>query len=91
MPRYVTGIRKRGNHYSPHERIQGLCGPGWGYQDENFIIREIEIGREQYLVNRGGLEVLLVAASHQGRKYLKTEPDGYAPDNLLALPECPSS
>jgi hypothetical protein len=26
---------------------------------------------------------------HMGRRYLKTEPDGVRPNNLLSLPECP--
>src|ERR1017187_4237659 len=32
--------------------------------------------------------ILIVVASHNGRKYLKTTADGYAPNNLLALREC---
>jgi Protein of unknown function (DUF3892) len=37
----------------------------------------------------GGRTVAVIVAFHSGRKYLKTEADGYSPDNLLALPECP--
>lgn len=32
-----------------------------------------------------------VAVSRFGHKYLKTEADGETPNNLLSLPECPSS
>jgi hypothetical protein len=31
---------------------------------------------------------LIVATSHFGNKYVKTERDGEQPDNLLSLPEC---
>ena len=87
----VTCIRKRGGHYNPHERIQGIGGgtllSRW-YHTEEEAIRNIEIGAVSYYVSVGGRSVWVVIATHNGRKYLKTEPDGYAPDNLLSLPEC---
>jgi hypothetical protein len=36
-----------------------------------------------------GRTVWVKVAVHGGRKYLKTENDGYSPDNLLALRDCP--
>lgn len=35
--------------------------------------------------------VWIIVAVHpkSGREYLKTEPDGVIPNNLLALPACP--
>jgi hypothetical protein len=84
----VTCIRKRGNHYDPHERIEGIGGTGW-YKPEDQAIREIEQGTNEFFVSVGGRSVRVIVALHNGRKYLKTEADGYSPDNLLALPECP--
>jgi len=40
-------------------------------------------------VNAAGRRVRVIVETHNRRKYLKTEADGYAPNNLLALPECP--
>ncbi len=84
----VTCIRKRGSHYDPHERIQGIGGTGW-YHTEDQAISNIEQGTNSYYVSAGGRTVRVIVAVHHGRKYLKTEADGYSPDNLLALPECP--
>jgi len=47
------------------------------------------MGVETYYVSKGGRTVPVIIAIHQGRPYLKTQDDGYSPDNLLALPECP--
>jgi hypothetical protein len=30
----------------------------------------------------------LIEAEHEGHPYVKTEADGFRPDNLLALPHC---
>jgi hypothetical protein len=49
----------------------------------------IENGTHSYYVSVGGRTVAVIVAVHNGRKYLKTEADGYSPDNFLALPECP--
>ena len=83
----VTCIRKRGDHYDPHERIEGIGGSGW-YKSESEAIGDIENGRNSFYVSVGGRTVRVIVATHNGRKYLKTEADGYRPDNLLALPEC---
>jgi hypothetical protein len=83
----VTCIRKRGDHYDPHERIEGIGGSGW-YKTESQAISDIEEATTSFYVSAGGRSVDVVTATHSGRTYLKTEPDGYRPDNLLALPEC---
>jgi hypothetical protein len=83
----VTCIRKRGGHYDPHERIQAIAGSGWE-KTEDQAIREIKGGINNFKVTRGGRSIAIVIASHLGRQYLKTESDGYRPDNLLALPDC---
>jgi Protein of unknown function (DUF3892) len=83
----VTCITKHPNHFDPHERIQALGGLGW-YRDRNDVIGHIERGANSYYVNVAGRHAQLVVADRGGRKYLKTTADGYAPNNLLALPDC---
>jgi uncharacterized protein DUF3892 len=83
----VICITKRPSHYDPHERIQALGGRNW-YRTEDEVIREIERGTNSYYVSVAGRHAQVVVASHRGRKYLRTTADDYAPDNLLALPEC---
>lgn len=85
----VTCINKRGGHYNPHERIQYIGNQGGGWRiSEDSAIQRIESGQDSFYVTATGRSVDVVVATHQGRKYLKTEADGYAPNNLLALPEC---
>jgi hypothetical protein len=83
----VTCITKRGGHNDPHERIQRIGGVGWS-KSEDDAIAEIETGANSFHVSVGGRSIAVVVATRSGRKYLKTEPDDYSPDNLLALPEC---
>ena len=92
----VSCIKKRGNHYDPHERIEGLGGMHGGkqwYMSENDMIAELEkpdsTRRFNFYTSVGGKSAWVIVASHNVRKYLKTTADGYAPNNLLALPECP--
>ena len=92
MSRQVTCITKRGDHYDPHERIQGIGGgtvfARW-WRAEDDAIRDIEQDSLAYYTNVSGRTAWLIVATHNGRKYLKTQEDGYRPDNLLSLPECP--
>lgn len=86
----VKCINKR-NRASAHERIQNIGG----YTDKPWKITEdeaisyIKAGQWAFFVNVGGHEVDVVVATHSGREYLRTKADGYSPDNLLSLPECP--
>ena len=88
----VTCITKRGDHYDPHERIKGIGGTAngvrWWYSEDDAILN-IESGRHGYFVHIGTHSVWVIVVLHLGRKYLKTTADGYRPDNLLSLPECP--
>ncbi len=86
MNRQVTCVTKP-DRPGPHERIQAIGGTGWKHSEDDAI-RWIKAGTESYYVNRGGATVRVIIAARLGREYLKTEPDGEAPDNLLALPEC---
>jgi hypothetical protein len=93
MAKQVTCIKKRGNHYDAHERISAIGGKNsngsnWSMSEDDAI-RAIEGKKEDFYVSVNGRSVDVVVALHKGRKYLKTDPDGYSPDNLLSLPECP--
>ena len=87
MAKQVTCITKR-EHLNPHERILGIGGIGW-WRAEDDAIRDVELNPQSYFVSAGGKSVWVVVATHNGRKYLKTTADGYAPNNLLSLPDCP--
>lgn len=91
--RRVNYTHKRGDHYAPHERIQGIAGDaggGW-YRAEAQVIDDIDrTGVNSYYVNVNGRQVDVVTAVHDGRKYIKTKTDNYAPNNLLSLPEPPA-
>jgi hypothetical protein len=80
---------------NPHERI--LCiggtnpdGRRWKRRQEQ-VIADIEAGTYTYYVAVADGESVwvVVAVNPWGNKYLKTTADGEAPNNLLALPECP--
>lgn len=89
----VSCINKR-QHHNPHERIINLGGMHNGnrwHLPEDSVIRDIESGNNRYYVSVNGRTVDVVVAMHEGRKYLKTTADGYSPDNLLSLNECPLS
>jgi len=88
----ISCINKR-QHYNAHERIQNVGGVGangvrWKYSEAEAI-RDIKAGTYSFYVNVNNRVVWVVIATHNGREYLKTEADGYAPNNLLNLGECP--
>jgi hypothetical protein len=58
---------------------------------EDEAINCIDLHTDQFLVERPAGHVTEVeVATRDSRKYLKTKADGEFPDNLLALPPCPS-
>jgi len=76
-----------------HERIQNIGGVNpdrthWKMSEQQAI-SNIKNQRYAFYVSVGGKTVAVVIATHQGREYLKTTADGYAPNNLLNLVECP--
>jgi hypothetical protein len=88
----IRCINKR-EHKNPHERITHVGGMNsdgsrWK-QTEDKTIQEIEDKSWAYYTDEGGKRADVIVATHNLRKYLKTTADGYAPDNLLSLPECP--
>ncbi|MEQ8283762.1 MAG: DUF3892 domain-containing protein [Parvibaculum sp.] len=79
------------DRYDPYERITHVGGyvtKQWKLT-LNEAINYIETGEWSFYVSVGGKSVWVIVASRNGRKYLKTEADGDAPNNLLSLPECP--
>ena len=88
----ITCIFTR-DHPNPHERIKQIGGRNqdgkpWKLSEEEAIAG-IEAGKWLFWVTVSKKTIGVVVATHQGRKYLKTEVDGYAPNNLLNLSECP--
>lgn len=92
MSRYrVTCITK----HEKYERILSLgCYPlanTFHTFPEDDVIRRIEGGKDTFYVERpSGHVAELEVAERDGRKYVKTKPDGERPDNLLSLAQCPS-
>ena len=85
----ITCIIKRGDHYNPHERISHIGNQAGGWVvTETSAIQRIETRTDSFYTLVGGKQAEIIVACHQGRKYLKTESDGYAPNNLLALTDC---
>jgi uncharacterized protein YlzI (FlbEa/FlbD family) len=84
----VNCIVKRGSHYDPHERIEKLGYNGKWMMSEDLMIRKIEAKEESFYTLVNGKRADIIVAVHNNRKYLKTTADGYAPNNLLNLPEC---
>ena len=92
MSLQIRCINKRGSHYDQHERIQAVGGVEGGSRwkhTEEVAIANLKRDPRSYYVGVGGRTVWVVIAKHNGREYLKTQADGYVPDNLLSLPECP--
>ncbi len=87
----ITCITKRGDHYNPHERISHIGNQNAGWRlTEASAIQRIEIRQDSFYTLVNGREAEIVVATHESRKYLKTDADGYAPNNLLALKDCSS-
>lgn len=89
----IKCVNKR-DRDNPWERIINVGGVNsdgsrWK-QSQEETIQEIEAGTWKFYVSVNNDPVwVIVAKSKFGNKYLKTEPDGDQPNNLLSLPECP--
>lgn len=71
------------------DAIGGNGGGGWQLLIDEAI-RQIEARENSFYTSVNGKSVwIIVAKRNNGRKYLKTEADGYEPNNLLSLPRCP--
>lgn len=77
------------HHYNHILGIGGVIdGERW-YHTEAQAIRNIKNGTYSYYVSVNGVSVNVIIATYDGYEYLKTEPDGYRPNNLINLPHCP--
>ena len=88
----ITCIKKA-DRYNPNERIEriggntgGESGGAWSLSEDQAI-QGIESGKWNFWVSVAGKGVWVMIATHLGRKYLKTEADGFLANNLLSLPE----
>ena len=95
MPDYqVTCIRRDGADADRRiDRLGGLQPDGtsrWNDTIDN-VISHIRSGAHRFWTTAGGKPVWVVVRQHPTsyRYYLATENDGYPPNNLLSLPECP--
>lgn len=72
----VGGVNPDGKNWklTQAEAIDYIESKGWSFYVER---------------PKGDRVYVEVAVSARGNKYLKTEADGDAPNNLLSLPECP--
>ncbi|MFN0193277.1 MAG: DUF3892 domain-containing protein [Aestuariivirga sp.] len=83
----------KSDRMNPWERITHVGGHGdkpWKLTQQQAI-DYIEKGEWKFwvAVPQQDSVWVIVATSRFGNKYLKTEPDGDSPNNLLSLPECP--
>lgn len=90
----VQCIRKR-NRTDAHERIQEIGGANvsgtfWHLPEEQAIAGMKRGDWTFYTLVSGVRANVRIGRHHLKPEYLTTEPDGYQPNNLLALPECPS-
>jgi hypothetical protein len=89
--RLVTYVSKRSIYNDSHGRIKNIGGYylGWPWMfSEDIAIYYIKKKIEEYFIlSVANRELEIIVAIYNGEEYLKTETDGYSPDNLLALPE----
>jgi len=88
----ITCINKT-NRMDAHERIHSVGGINpdgtrWKLAEDDAIAG-IKVGKWRFWTSAGGKSVwVIVAHTSSGHEYLKTEADGFQPNNLLSLPEC---
>lgn len=84
----VTCINKQ-DRQDPTQSITHLGGKDW-HNTQQAVINAIENKTHRFYVERSHHDKvwLVVARSRHGNKYVKTEADGEAPNNLLNLREC---
>jgi hypothetical protein len=71
----------------PDERIEMIGGLGWR-KTESYAIAEVEHFHRDYFVEVDSARVTVQVEERDGRKYLRTDPDLTAENDLLSLPAC---
>ena len=93
MTNQIDCIQKLDRH-DPTDAIEYVGGKNsdgtrWKITQKDAI-RRIEQGINQFYVFKNGVRTnVIVSISRFGNKYIKTEADGYEPNNLLSLVRCP--
>jgi hypothetical protein len=70
-------------------RIDALGGPQFPKAPIDKVIALIEAGKDRFWTVADGKSVWIEKKERNGAKYLTTQGDGYPPNNLLKLPDCP--
>ena len=92
MTRQIMCIEKHPSHYDAHTRIKAVGGVANSVRwkdSEDAAIKNVKRDPQSYYSSVNGVSVWVIVATHNGREYLKTTSDGYAPNNLLSLDDCP--
>jgi Protein of unknown function (DUF3892) len=82
--------RDRQDRWERISHVGGVNADGnrWKLTEE-AAIKGIADGKWKFYTHVDGKSAWVIIATHNGRKYLKTEADTSTKDNLLSLPECP--
>ena len=67
--------------------ITALCG-GWGRASKSEAAGHIRNRVHSYYTSTGGRRAEVHVRQRNGKDYLTTGADGYAPNNLSSLPNC---
>lgn len=100
MKQYQIKCIKKISHDDPTEKITEigyieyptLLGGPWPplqHIPQEKAVDLIQNKQAEFYVDEGGkCAKVIVALSPNGHLYIKTENDGYLPNNLLSLPDC---
>jgi hypothetical protein len=87
MNRYINHSRKNSD-CSREAEIIGVCGD-FGYLTKQQVHDDIKLGNWVYWSTAPGVSDALVHARGEGpNRYIQTEADGKAANNLVNLPDC---
>lgn len=87
MNRYINRSHKNRGCSSEAE-IVGVCGD-FGYRTKQQVHDDIKQGKWTYWSTAPGVPDALVQARGEGpNRYIQTEADGKAKNNLVNLPDC---
>jgi len=88
---YKVVCIRRGSALQPHTAITHIgceVGPQVRVVAQADAIAALLAAQYALHTYVQGVRAKVVVAAHNGHNYLKTEADGFMPNNLLALPEC---